>query len=159
MIHFVLDALEEAGIHQKIVVVGYQAELVRHELATREDEITFVLQEEQLGIGTPCRSARKNCPKAAVDGRETEKATSPSISPISPTNYYTKNSAATFLVPLAAADPSVWAARHQVAAYQQASWSTKKDHRGSEERGTCYLPSRYFDLLSSLDHLKTMVTV
>ena len=53
MIHFVLDALSEAGIHRKIVVVGYQADLVRQELRTREDAetIEFAEQTEQLGTG------------------------------------------------------------------------------------------------------------
>ncbi|WP_146536768.1 sugar phosphate nucleotidyltransferase [Rubripirellula reticaptiva] len=60
MIHFVLDALEKAGIHRKIVVVGYQADLVRQALADRTDEIEFVTQSEQLGTGHAvqmCRSA------------------------------------------------------------------------------------------------------
>lgn len=50
MIHFVLDALEESGFKEKVVVVGYQAEKVKQELAGR-DNIRFVLQEEQLGTG------------------------------------------------------------------------------------------------------------
>jgi len=51
MIHFVLDALETAGVKKKIVVVGHQADLVKQELANRDDTIEFVLQEEQLGTG------------------------------------------------------------------------------------------------------------
>lgn len=51
MIHFVLDALEESGVKRKIVVVGHQADLVKQELAGRDDDIEFVLQEEQLGTG------------------------------------------------------------------------------------------------------------
>lgn len=51
MIHFVLDALESAGIKRKIVVVGYQADLVRQALADRTDDIEFVTQSEQLGTG------------------------------------------------------------------------------------------------------------
>ena len=35
MIHWVLDALQSAGIRQIIVVVGYRAELVRNELSGR----------------------------------------------------------------------------------------------------------------------------
>lgn len=50
MIHYVLDALDECGIQQKIVVVGYEAERVKAELASR-DHIRFVLQEEQKGTG------------------------------------------------------------------------------------------------------------
>ena len=49
MIHWVLDALQSAGIRQIIVVVGYRAELVRHELSGRG--IDFAVQSEQLGTG------------------------------------------------------------------------------------------------------------
>ncbi len=49
MIHWVLDALQTAGIRQIIVVVGYRAELVRHELSGRG--VDFVVQTEQLGTG------------------------------------------------------------------------------------------------------------
>ncbi len=35
MIHFVLDALQAAGVHEQIVVVGYEAEKVRQELKDR----------------------------------------------------------------------------------------------------------------------------
>ncbi len=52
MIHFVIDALQAAGIHRQIVVVGYQADAVKEELSQRENHnIEFVLQEEQLGTG------------------------------------------------------------------------------------------------------------
>jgi bifunctional UDP-N-acetylglucosamine pyrophosphorylase/glucosamine-1-phosphate N-acetyltransferase/UDP-N-acetylglucosamine pyrophosphorylase len=50
MIHWVLDALERAGVKQKIVVVGYRHDLVREELSTRSG-IEFALQEQQLGTG------------------------------------------------------------------------------------------------------------
>ena len=50
MIHYVLDALEAAGVDQIVVVVGYGADLVRRELAGRSS-ITFALQEQQLGTG------------------------------------------------------------------------------------------------------------
>ena len=40
MIHFVLDALEESGFKEKVVVVGYEAEKVKQELAGR-DNIRF----------------------------------------------------------------------------------------------------------------------
>ena len=49
MIHWVLDALQSAGIRQIIVVVGYRAELVRHELSGRG--VDFAVQAEQLGTG------------------------------------------------------------------------------------------------------------
>ncbi|WP_261345397.1 sugar phosphate nucleotidyltransferase [Candidatus Laterigemmans baculatus] len=59
MIHFVLDALAAAGAKRQIVVVGYQAERVRKELAGREG-VEFVEQAEQLGTGHAvqvCRDA------------------------------------------------------------------------------------------------------
>lgn len=62
MIHFVLDALENAGIRRHIVVVGYQADAVEQELSGRGGNIQFVLQEEQLGTGHAvqmCRGALK----------------------------------------------------------------------------------------------------
>jgi bifunctional UDP-N-acetylglucosamine pyrophosphorylase/glucosamine-1-phosphate N-acetyltransferase len=50
MIHWVLDVLDRAGVEQKIVVVGYRAELVREELRDRAG-VRFALQEQQLGTG------------------------------------------------------------------------------------------------------------
>ena len=50
MLHWVLDSLEQAGIHSSVVVVGYRAELVKEELAGR-DGVEFALQEEQRGTG------------------------------------------------------------------------------------------------------------
>ena len=50
MIHFVLDALDEAGFEEKVVVVGYRAEKVKEALADRKN-IRFALQTEQLGTG------------------------------------------------------------------------------------------------------------
>jgi len=49
MIHWVLDALQSAGIRQIIVVVGYRAELIRNELSGRG--VDFAVQSEQLGTG------------------------------------------------------------------------------------------------------------
>jgi len=49
MIHWVLDALERAGIGRIIVVVGYREDLVREELSARRVE--FAIQSEQLGTG------------------------------------------------------------------------------------------------------------
>ncbi|NND97578.1 MAG: NTP transferase domain-containing protein [Pirellulaceae bacterium] len=60
MIHFVLDALEKAGIHRQIVVVGHEAEMVKQALADRDNDVQFVLQAEQLGTGHAvqmCRAA------------------------------------------------------------------------------------------------------
>lgn len=50
MIHWVIDALEKVGITRKILVIGYEAELVKAELAQRSG-IEFALQEQQLGTG------------------------------------------------------------------------------------------------------------
>ncbi|MGI9427601.1 MAG: NTP transferase domain-containing protein, partial [Bythopirellula sp.] len=50
MLRYVTDALREAGVQQTLVVVGYQADLVRLELAG-EPGIDFVEQTEQLGTG------------------------------------------------------------------------------------------------------------
>ncbi len=50
MLRYVTDALREAGVEQTVVVVGYQAELVRAELAS-EPSIDFAEQHEQLGTG------------------------------------------------------------------------------------------------------------
>jgi len=50
MIHWVLDALEKIGIERTILVVGYEANSVKSELAARSG-IEFALQEQQLGTG------------------------------------------------------------------------------------------------------------
>jgi len=50
MIHWVLDALERAGVQKIIAVVGYRADLVESELRSRSG-LEFVLQEQQLGTG------------------------------------------------------------------------------------------------------------
>ena len=51
MIHFVLDALDQAGFSQKVAVVGHRADDVKAELAKRTDDIAFVTQAQQLGTG------------------------------------------------------------------------------------------------------------
>lgn len=50
MIRYVIDGLRAAGVEKIVVVVGYQAELVREELAD-ESGVEFALQAEQLGTG------------------------------------------------------------------------------------------------------------
>jgi bifunctional UDP-N-acetylglucosamine pyrophosphorylase/glucosamine-1-phosphate N-acetyltransferase len=50
MIEFVLDALEQGGIEKIVVVIGYRAELVQEALKGRQN-VTFVMQTEQLGTG------------------------------------------------------------------------------------------------------------
>ncbi len=59
MIEYTLDALREAGVSRQIVVIGHRGDLVRKQLAGREDVI-FVEQTEQLGTGHAvmmCREA------------------------------------------------------------------------------------------------------
>jgi bifunctional UDP-N-acetylglucosamine pyrophosphorylase/glucosamine-1-phosphate N-acetyltransferase/UDP-N-acetylglucosamine pyrophosphorylase len=50
MIHWVLDALEAAGISKKVIVVGYRSDLVEAELCGR-DGVHFAIQSQQLGTG------------------------------------------------------------------------------------------------------------
>ncbi|MBX3423822.1 MAG: NTP transferase domain-containing protein [Pirellulaceae bacterium] len=50
MIHWVLDALEQAGIGRQIVVIGYRADDVRQELGGRSG-VQFAVQQQQLGTG------------------------------------------------------------------------------------------------------------
>lgn len=59
MIHFVLDALEKAGIHRQIVVVGYEADAVRSELSSRGGDVEFAVQSEQLGTGHAVQMCRQ----------------------------------------------------------------------------------------------------
>lgn len=60
MIHFVLDALRNAGIKRQIIVVGHQADSVRAELASRKDPLEFVLQDQQLGTGHAVQMCRES---------------------------------------------------------------------------------------------------
>ena len=50
MIHYALDAISAAGVDETIVVVGYRAEDVKQEIASRPN-VRFALQAEQLGTG------------------------------------------------------------------------------------------------------------
>ncbi|QDV71175.1 Bifunctional protein GlmU [Rosistilla carotiformis] len=59
MIHFVIDALQAAGVAKTIVVVGHQQEKVRETLQDR-DNIEFVVQAEQLGTGHAVQVCREN---------------------------------------------------------------------------------------------------
>jgi bifunctional UDP-N-acetylglucosamine pyrophosphorylase/glucosamine-1-phosphate N-acetyltransferase len=59
MLHYVLDALEEAGVERRLVVVGYRSDLVRAEVGGKPG-VEFAEQTEQLGTGHAvmmCRSA------------------------------------------------------------------------------------------------------
>jgi len=64
MIHWVLDALEAAGIQNKVIVVGYRSELVEAELEGRSG-VQFVLQSQQLGTGHAVQMCRQEIDKAA----------------------------------------------------------------------------------------------
>jgi UDP-N-acetylglucosamine diphosphorylase/glucosamine-1-phosphate N-acetyltransferase len=55
MIHYVIDALKEAGIARILVVVGYKADDVRASLAGFSD-VEFVDQGEPLGTGHAVKS-------------------------------------------------------------------------------------------------------
>lgn len=59
MIHFVIDALQRAGIHKQIVVVGYRADDVKQELDSRGGNIQYALQSEQLGTGHAVQMCRE----------------------------------------------------------------------------------------------------
>ncbi len=59
MIEYVVDTLDQAGVQQIVVVVGYRADLVREQLS-RHTKVSFADQTEQLGTGharddVPCR--------------------------------------------------------------------------------------------------------
>ena len=58
MIHWVLDALNGAGIQKSIVVVGYRGDDVRSELAGRRG-VTFAVQAQQLGTGHAVEMCRE----------------------------------------------------------------------------------------------------
>lgn len=50
MVEYVLDTLEQAGVEQTVVVIGYRADLVRETLAHRPG-LSYAEQKEQLGTG------------------------------------------------------------------------------------------------------------
>ncbi|HUY36652.1 MAG TPA: NTP transferase domain-containing protein [Pirellulales bacterium] len=58
MIHYVLDSLEQSGVRDVIVVVGYRAGDVRRELASRAG-LRFVEQTRQLGTGHAVMACRE----------------------------------------------------------------------------------------------------
>lgn len=57
LLHYVLDALDAAGVTRKVVVVGYRGELVREAVAGRAG-IEFVEQTERLGTGHAVKMCR-----------------------------------------------------------------------------------------------------
>ena len=50
MLHWVLEAARDAGCERSLVVVGHQAERLQEAFADRDD-VTWVMQEKQLGTG------------------------------------------------------------------------------------------------------------
>lgn len=58
MVHYVVDALEMAGVKKAVVVVGYRADDVKLELQSRKN-CDFALQEQRLGTGHAVMMARK----------------------------------------------------------------------------------------------------
>ncbi len=48
MVHYAINAAKDAGANEVIVIVGYQGQLVKHEVL---DVVKFVEQHEQLGTG------------------------------------------------------------------------------------------------------------
>lgn len=50
LVDYVLDALRTAGVAKMVVVVGYEADMVKEALGG-DDSIEFALQSEQLGTG------------------------------------------------------------------------------------------------------------
>jgi len=63
MIHWVLDALQSAGVTKKRVVVGYRSELVEEELRGRSG-VEFALQSQQLGTGHAVQMCRDQIEKS-----------------------------------------------------------------------------------------------
>ncbi len=57
LIDYVLDALDAAGVARKVVVVGYEAQLVRKAIQDRPG-VEFALQEQQLGTGHAVQMCR-----------------------------------------------------------------------------------------------------
>ena len=56
LLAWVLDALNDAGCHEQIVVVGYGGEEVRAHIGTRPG-VQFAVQHKQLGTGDAVRAA------------------------------------------------------------------------------------------------------
>ena len=73
MARWVIDACREAGAERLVVVVGYEAAMVRDELAG-EPDVEFVEQTEQLGTGhavmmaEPAFNGRASCDLLVVAG-------------------------------------------------------------------------------------------
>jgi bifunctional UDP-N-acetylglucosamine pyrophosphorylase/glucosamine-1-phosphate N-acetyltransferase len=59
MIEYVLDAAREAGVSRHVVIVGYEAQMVKEALADERD-VEFALQAEQKGTGHAVIMCRDN---------------------------------------------------------------------------------------------------
>lgn len=59
LVDYVLDALRDAGFEKIVVVVGYEAQLVRETLAARQG-LLFAEQTEQLGTGHAVQMCREH---------------------------------------------------------------------------------------------------
>src|SRR5947209_13840696 len=64
MVHYVVEAVREAGAKKIVVVVGYAADQV-HAALGDEPDIVFATQERQLGTGDAVKACR-----AALEGYE-----------------------------------------------------------------------------------------
>ena len=69
MIRYVIDAVRAAGVERMVVVVGYRADLVRHELAG-EPGVEFAEQTEQLGTGHAVMMCREPTGRARGPGAD-----------------------------------------------------------------------------------------
>ena len=58
LVDYVIEAAEGAGAEEICLVVGYKHEIVKERIAHKE-EVSFVLQEEQLGTGHAVKCARE----------------------------------------------------------------------------------------------------
>ncbi|MBR0226294.1 MAG: NTP transferase domain-containing protein [Thermoguttaceae bacterium] len=59
MIEYVIDALEEAGVDEILIVVGYKSDLVKSTIKPRPN-IKFAEQKELLGTGHAVMSCKEN---------------------------------------------------------------------------------------------------
>jgi bifunctional UDP-N-acetylglucosamine pyrophosphorylase/glucosamine-1-phosphate N-acetyltransferase len=159
MIHYVLDALFEGGIHRALVVVGHRAEMVRSALADR-DRIEFVLQAEQLGTGHAVMACRDHLaghdgPVMVVAG-DSPMMQSSSIAAL--LEEYDRQEPACILGTICKQDPAGLGRIVRDAAGNFQAIVEEKD--ASEEQlrirevNMSYYVFRCRDLLDSLDHLR-----
>lgn len=58
LVDYVIEAAQETGAEEICLVVGYKHEIVQEKIAHKK-EVSFVLQEEQLGTGHAVRCAKE----------------------------------------------------------------------------------------------------